>query len=1204
MARQRVVALLIRGWRARLSSATEQQHYHQSNEALAPSLLLFPRGATTSSPLAALGGAIARRQAGPPQQQRHRLLSTSASAHQKPNEKQHQQQQQQARNTKQQQPAAASLPSLTDLLGGRGGGDKAAAAGGGNTNGSKKPLPHQQQPRATKGGSRGGNQWRDTRTQRLADQKQRERDVQHARTLAEETTALLAERLRETEGGGGGNGPRGGGGNNGGSSGGHHGNGGRRAAKPAAGGRGGGSHANRRASPKELAERRKREAAALRTQTRAAAAQQAAGRWASRLEQLQQQQQGGQGQPVSAAAAAEASSAEDDAEEKGDRDGAQGQQQQHQQSQLSQLLREVVLSARDLSGGHLTARRLAALLGCSAAKVERCLADLGEPVRSDEDPVALDAAELAALELGAALILPAQDEGGGGSGGGGGDPGSASSSSSSSSSAPLEILEPRPPVVTVMGHVDHGKTSLLDALRRTDVAGGEAGGITQRIGAFSVDLPGSSRRLTFLDTPGHAAFGAMRARGAAVTDVVVLVVAADDGVMPQTAEALAHARAAGCPVVVAITKCDLVPSSRIEQVKVQLAGELGLELEAFGGTVQCVETAVVPPGKRREKNKSSQAEEEAEEGGGARGLRELEEALLLQAEVMELKAARWQRVGGGGGGGGGASASAAEGGGDKDCGFFKMARVRASGTVVEAHVERGMGPVATVVVQRGELRVGDVVVCGTAFGRVRALRGGSSNTGGGGSGSSSNSADVSVGPGEHALVSGLRALPSAGDELAVVADEDRAARIARARQARAQEYGRVALARARHSAEARRRAAAAAEAARKKALSARLNELRGIKRHQVGELKKALADFAALRKSQGGGGAAGAGSGAAASAAAAADADAADRDGGAQSSNNQDDEEEDDADANEENDKQQEEGPLPDAPVVPFIIKADVQGSAEAVRDAVLALPRRGTAAASVVLCGVGPPSLSDAHLAAATGARLLAFGVRPPSGDVEAAIRGARVRVLEHDVIYRLLDDVRELLEQEGAAAASGSGGDGGAALGGAFGGSSSSSQAGEREVVVGSGTVLQTFPLLRKGKSVGTVAGLGVDSGALVRSDAAGSAAAAAAAAAALAASSSSSSSAGGKSGGGGNSLPPGVQVVRVEYRVLRDGEVVASGLPCSDLRRQKLDVESVGKGAQCGAALDGGAWGGGGGSAGGGPKPGDVLECVAVVRSSSSQ
>ena len=306
--------------------------------------------------------------------------------------------------------------------------------------------------------------------------------------------------------------------------------------------------------------------------------------------------------------------------------------------------------------------------------------------------------------------------------------------------------EPRPPVVTVMGHVDHGKTSLLDALRGTRVAASEAGGITQHIGAFDAALPGGGGAVTFLDTPGHAAFGAMRARGAAVTDVVVLAVAADDGVMPQTREALAHARAARCPVVVALTKCDL-PQARPAAVKAQLLEE-GLELEEFGGAVQCVETA-------------------ARQG---RGLEELGEALALQAEVMELAAPR--------------------------------RGVPAAAVVVEAMVDRGLGPVATVIVRRGELKPGDAVVVGTKSGKVRLLR------------NSRGEALAAAGPGCHAVVAGLRGLPAAGDELAVVGSEARAHAIAAAREARAEDYRRAQLARARLAAVRQQREAAELEQAR------------------------------------------------------------------------------------------------------------------------------------------------------------------------------------------------------------------------------------------------------------------------------------------------------------------------------------------------------------------------------------------------------
>jgi len=283
-------------------------------------------------------------------------------------------------------------------------------------------------------------------------------------------------------------------------------------------------------------------------------------------------------------------------------------------------------------------------------------------------------------------------------------------------------LQPRAPVVTIMGHVDHGKTSLLDAIRSTDVAAAEAGGITQHIGAYQVTSP-SGGRVTFIDTPGHAAFSAMRARGAKITDVVVLVVAADDGVMPQTVEAIQHAKAAKVPIIVAINKIDK-PDAKPERVRTELL-QHEIQVESLGGDVLEVEVSA------KEK----------------RNLDKLLDAIALQAEVLELKA---------------------------------NPNRPAEGTVIEARLDRGRGPVATVLVQRGTLKPGDIVVAGTEWGRVRALM---SDTG---------HSVVAAGPSMPVEVLGFNGTPEASDRLAVVATEARAREITdyRARQKREKEAAR------------------------------------------------------------------------------------------------------------------------------------------------------------------------------------------------------------------------------------------------------------------------------------------------------------------------------------------------------------------------------------------------------------------------------
>ena len=268
--------------------------------------------------------------------------------------------------------------------------------------------------------------------------------------------------------------------------------------------------------------------------------------------------------------------------------------------------------------------------------------------------------------------------------------------------------EPRSPVVTVMGHVDHGKTSLLDALRHANVVSGEAGGITQHIGAYQVTSPESGKKITFIDTPGHAAFTAMRARGAKVTDIVILVVAADDGVMPQTVEAINHAKAAKVPMIVAINKIDK-PDARPERVRTELL-QHEVQVELLGGEVVDVEVSA--------KNKTN--------------LDRLLEMISLQAELLDLKT---------------------------------NAERPAEGTVIEAKLDRGRGPVATVLVQRGTLRVGDIVVAGAEMGRVRALI------------SDKGETIEEAGPSVPVEVLGFNGPPEAGDRLAVVENEARARQV-------------------------------------------------------------------------------------------------------------------------------------------------------------------------------------------------------------------------------------------------------------------------------------------------------------------------------------------------------------------------------------------------------------------------------------------
>jgi translation initiation factor IF-2 len=344
----------------------------------------------------------------------------------------------------------------------------------------------------------------------------------------------------------------------------------------------------------------------------------------------------------------------------------------------------------------ITVAELAQKMSIKAIEIIKVLMNLGSMVTINQ-MLDQETAMIAVEELGH-IAKPAKAD----------DPGAYLAESDEHKNAPLE---PRAPVVTVMGHVDHGKTSLLDYIRRTRVASGEAGGITQHIGAYHVDTPRGM--ITFLDTPGHEAFTAMRARGAKVTDIVILVVAADDGVMPQTIEAIHHAKAAGVPIVVAVTKIDK-QDANAERVKQELVAQQVVP-EDWGGDTMFVEVSA----------KSGQ------------GIDALLEGILLQAEVLELKAPK---------------------------------ESNAKGIVIEARLDRGKGPVATILVQSGTLKRGDTVLVGAVFGRVRAML------------DENGKAVNEAGPSIPVEIQGLSEVPIAGEDVLVLSDEKKAREIALFRQ--------------------------------------------------------------------------------------------------------------------------------------------------------------------------------------------------------------------------------------------------------------------------------------------------------------------------------------------------------------------------------------------------------------------------------------
>ncbi len=474
---------------------------------------------------------------------------------------------------------------------------------------------------------------------------------------------------------------------------------------------------------------------------------------------------------------------------------------------------------REVSIGEtITVAELAQKMAVKATEVIKVLMNMGT-LATINQPIDQDTAVLVAEELGHTAKLQKEDQ---------------IEADLQGVTAEEVELEARPPVVTVMGHVDHGKTSLLDYIRRTKVAAGEAGGITQHIGAYQVETPKGT--ITFLDTPGHAAFTAMRARGAKVTDVVVLVVAADDGVMPQTIEAIQHARAASVPIVVAVNKIDKSDADP-DRVRTELSKQEIIP-EEWGGQSIFVNVS-------------------ARTGDG---VDRLLESILLQAEVLELKA---------------------------------PARGLAGGVVIESSVEKGRGAVATVLVKRGTLRMGDPILAGTEYGRVRAMF---DETG--------NAVQEAL-PSTPVAVLGLSGVPNAGDELLAVESERKAREVALYRQSKTRD---VKLAR------------------------------------QVTRPEDVFSQLGSEK-----------------------------------------------------------------AGVIAVLLKADVQGSVEALRDALGQLSTEEVQV-KVIASGVGGITVSDVQLAAASAARIIGFNVRADAG-ARDALKETGVEVRYYSIIYEAIDDVRQMM-------------------------------------------------------------------------------------------------------------------------------------------------------------------------------------------------
>ncbi|MEW9824762.1 MAG: translation initiation factor IF-2 [Candidatus Symbiodolus clandestinus] len=482
---------------------------------------------------------------------------------------------------------------------------------------------------------------------------------------------------------------------------------------------------------------------------------------------------------------------------------------------LQPLVREVVL------GQTITVAELAAKMALKTAEVIKVLIKLGIMATINQS-IEQEPAQLVVEELGHRAILRQENQ----------LEANMISERERQESIPLA---PRAPVVTIMGHVDHGKTSLLDSIRSAKVAAGEAGGITQHIGAYHVET--ENGMITFLDTPGHAAFTAMRARGAKVTDIVVLVVAADDGVMPQTIEAIQHARAANVPLVVAVNKMDK-PGADPQQVQ-QALSQHGVLAESWGGDTQFIPVS-------------------AKTGAG---IEDLLNAILLQAEILELKS---------------------------------VPTGMAQGIVIESFLDRGRGPVATILVQQGILRKGDVILCGFEYGRVRAMR------------DERGQAINMAGPSMPVEVLGLSGVSTAGEAMVVVHDERKARELALYRQSKHREH-----------------------------------KLAGQQRVKLENLFTQTGDKPASE--------------------------------------------------------------------ISIVLKADVQGSVEAITDALLRLST-DEVKVRIVGSGVGALTETDATLAAASRAILIGFNVRADSS-ARRVIDNEGLDLHYYSVIYDLIDEVKQAM-------------------------------------------------------------------------------------------------------------------------------------------------------------------------------------------------